>query len=183
MIFHNHVAEVPITATKSIVLVAMLTALSVAGRVLFTFIPNVTPVTAIVMITTILMGVRYGLVNAVLSIVLSNMVMGMGIWTIPQIVSLVVVVVVTAVAIKPWFKSMPHWLVSLYAGMAGLLYGFVISLVQAPIFGYENFVSYYLAGLPFDLMHAGGNVAFYFVLAPILYPLLDKLLVRYMDGV
>ncbi len=145
-------------------------------------IPNVSPTTSILIITTILLGVKYGIIQAVLTMVVSNLILGMGIWTMPQIVSLSVIALVTGILIRPLFSKIPFWAMALYTGMAGLLYGFVISLAQIPLYGFKYFVSYYLAGLSFDMMHAAGNIGFYIVLAPILFPLLDKLLVRYVSG-
>ncbi|MFX3659751.1 MAG: ECF transporter S component [Ectobacillus sp.] len=174
--------RLPIANIKSISLLAMLAALSVAGRVAFAAIPNVQPMTDIVIITALVMGTRFGVLNAVLTILVSNIVLGMGLWTFPQIFALTMVALITGLCIRPLFKRIPLWLMSLYAGFTGLLYGFFISVVQAPVFGFDYLLEYYVAGLPFDLMHAAGNVAFYYVLAPILVPLLEKLLSKYLEG-
>lgn len=65
--------------------------------------------------------------------------------------------------------------------LQGILYGFLISLVQAPFFGIQNFLVYYASGIPFDTLHAAGNIGFYLILAPILFPLLRKFIGRYYD--
>ncbi|WP_020061621.1 hypothetical protein [Bacillus sp. 123MFChir2] len=182
MQLHNRSSNVPITHIKSIALVAVLTALSVAGRLIFAFIPNVQPTTTLLILVTLLMGIRYGIVHAILVMVASNLILGIGIWTIPQIISYVVIVLITGLVIRPMFSKIPHVIMGLYAGFTGFLYGFVISLCQAPIYGLKYFWAYYMAGLPFDLNHAIGNVGFYMVLAPILLPLLDKLLIKYQSS-
>ncbi|MFD3446740.1 ECF transporter S component [Microbacteriaceae bacterium 4G12] len=180
MISHK-LKQLPITNIKSISLLAMLSALSVAGRIVCAGIPNVQPMTDIVIITALVMGTRFGVLNAVLTIIASNLFLGMGIWTLPQIFSLTMVALLTGVCIRPLLKRIPLWLMSIYAGFTGLLYGLCISVVQAPIFGVDYLFQYYIAGLPFDLMHAAGNVVFYYVLAPILIPLLEKLLNKYLE--
>ncbi|WP_211274935.1 ECF transporter S component [Bacillus marinisedimentorum] len=172
-------ASPPITNLRSIALLAMLTALAVVSRNAFAFLPNIQPTTDIILITTLLMGIRFGLTNAMLTVLLSNLTLGMGTWTISQLIAYAVVVLVTGVFIRPVFEKMPLWAMAIYAGAAGLLYGFIISLAQAPIFGFDKLIPYYLAGLPFDLMHAGGNAVVYFVLGPILVPLLERLLMKY----
>lgn len=182
MQLHNQSSNVPITHIKSIALVAVLTALSVTGRIVFAFIPNVQPTTTLLILVTLLMGMRYGTLHAILVMVASNLVLGLGIWTIPQIISYVVIVLITGLIIRPMFSKIPHVIMGLYAGFTGLLYGFVISLCQAPIYGLKYFWAYYLTGLPFDFNHAIGNVGFYMVLAPILLPLLDKLLIKYQSS-
>lgn len=175
----NGYYSIPIANAKSIALISMLVALSVTGRIAFSFIPNVQPTTPIIILTTLLLGIRYGLINAVLSILVSNLVLGSGIWTIPQIISYAIIVLITGFAIRPVMYKLSHLTLSLFAGCCGLLYGLVISFSQIPIFGLKNIWAYYLSGLPFDLAHAGGNVIFYYLLAPIIIPLLKNLLGKY----
>ena len=182
MQLHNQSSNVPITHIKSITLVAVLTALSVTGRIAFAFIPNVQPTTTLLILVTLLMGMRYGTLHAILVMVVSNLILGIGIWTIPQIIGYIVIVLITGLIIRPMFSKIPHVIMGLYAGFTGFLYGFVISLCQAPIYGLNYFLVYYMAGLPFDFNHAIGNVGFYMVLAPILLPLLDKLLIKYQSS-
>lgn len=167
---------------QRITLLAFLTALCQVSRQLLQFLPNVQPVTVILIILTLTLGISDALIVAVLSILLSNMTLGMGVWTIAQIVSFFVVVLVTGLVIKPMFKKVPFALMVFYAGFTGYLYGFIISLIQAPFFGIQNFWVYYASGIPFDTMHAVGNIGFYLILAPILFPLLKKFLNKYYSN-
>ncbi|PEX93253.1 ECF transporter S component [Bacillus cereus] len=182
MQLHNQSSNLPITHIKSIALVAVLTALSVTGRIVFAFIPNVQPTTTLLILVTLLMGKRYGILHAMLVMVTSNLILGIGIWTIPQIIAYSIIVLITGLIIRPMFSKIPHFIMGLYAGLTGFLYGFIISLCQVPIYGSKYFFAYYMAGLPFDFNHAIGNFGFYMVLAPILLPLLDKLLIKYQSS-
>ncbi|PED90003.1 ECF transporter S component [Bacillus toyonensis] len=166
---------------KSVVIIALMASLTVVGRIMFAFIPNVQPVTTIIIIVTLVMGLKYGVVVSGLSIILSNLVLGIGLWTIPQIIGYTVIALLTGFVIRPLFERISHITLSIYAAFTGLLYGFIMSLWQAPIYGMKYFWVYYLAGLPFDMYHALGNFGFYFILAPILIPLLHKLLIRYYN--
>lgn len=164
---------------QRLTLLAMMTTLCQVSRLVFQFLPNVQPVTVILIILTLSLGVSDGLIVAVLSIFISNLTLGMGVWTIAQIISFVLLVLVTGVVIKPFFKHLPFLIMVLYAVLMGYLYGFIISLVQAPFFGIQNFWVYYISGLPFDTLHAIGNGGFYLILAPILFPLLKKFSEKY----
>lgn len=164
---------------QKITLLAFMTALCQVSRQMFQILPNVQPVTVILIILTLTLGITDALIVAILSIVLSNVTLGMGVWTIAQIVSFCGVVLITGVIIKPFFYKIPFGFMLLYAGFTGYLYGFLISLVQAPFFGIQNFWVYYASGLPFDTMHAVGNSGFYLIVAPILFPLLRKFLNSY----
>lgn len=157
-----------------IAVLAMMTALCHVGRIMFQFLPNVQPVTVIVLLITLAFGVRDGLIVGVLSIVLSNLTLGMGIWTIAQVASYAVLVLLTGLfrpfQKKGWFDSF----FVVYVGMSGYLYGFIISVIQAPFFGIHKLWVYYLAGIPFDTMHSIGNIGFYLILSPVLLPLIER---------
>lgn len=167
-------------ATKSvfsvqrIALLGLLTALCYVSRVIFQFLPNVQPVTVILIILVLKMTVVDSWIVAILSILISNIQLGMGVWTIAQIVSFSILVGTTGLLIKPFINQIPFVVMVLFAGLTGYLYGFIISAVQAPFFGIQNFWAYYLAGLPFDTMHALGNAVFYVLLAPVLGSILDR---------
>ncbi len=167
-------------ATKSffsvqrIALLGLLTALCYVSRVIFQFLSNVQPVTVILIILVLKMTVVDSWIVAILSTLISNIQLGMGVWTIAQIVSFSILVGITGLLIKPFINQIPFVVMVLFAGLTGYLYGFIISAVQAPFFGIQNFWAYYLAGLPFDTMHALGNAVFYVLLAPVLGSILDR---------
>jgi uncharacterized membrane protein len=157
-------------------MLSILTALCYVGRMMFQFIPNVQPVTAVLIILTLTLGMADGFIVAILSIVLTNFLLGMGPWTIAQIASFGVLIVVTGLIIKPFYstskKRNRRILFALFAFFGGLLYGFVISLLTVKMMGITSFWAYYIAGIPFDFMHGMGNAGFYLILEPILAPLL-----------
>ena len=163
---------------QHIALLGILTTLCYISRLLFQFLPNVQPVTVILLLITIILGTRDGLIVAILSILISNINLGLGVWTIAQISSFTVIILLTGL-VKTQFTRIPFIGMVIYAGLTGYVYGFVISAVQAPFFGIQNFWAYYLAGLPFDTLHALGNSGFYFILAPILIPIMNKFLKKY----
>lgn len=163
---------------RRVALLAMLTAVTHVSRLAFQFLPNVQPVTAILLILTFTLGVKDALIVAILSILLSNLTLGMGVWTFAQIASFAVVILLTSL-LKPIRQKIPFFIQIFFAGLMGYVYGFIISLVQAPFFGIQNFWVYYMSGLPFDTFHALGNAGFYAVLWPLLVPLLTKFMNKF----
>lgn len=157
----------------------MLVALCVVSRTFFQFIVNVQPVTAILLIIAIYWGTYQGLLVSLLSILITNFYMGMGVWTIAQVATYFIIILLTGLLKKvPKFRQ-SILIQALYAGLTGLLFGFFISAIQAPFLGISAFLPYYLAGIPVDTMHAVGNVVFYLLLAPVLKKLLTQTIQRW----
>lgn len=164
-----------VSPTRRIAFLAVMTALCVVGRFLFQFIPNVQPVTTIVIFLTLTYGVSTGLIVAILSMLITNLFMGMGIWTLAQLGAYAAVVVLTALLGKlPVVQHKLLWQTGLAAGM-GFVYGFFVSILQAPLLGgLWPAIAYWLSGLSFDALHAGGNLILYPLLAPALTAVVQR---------
>lgn len=157
--------------TKKLALLGMLIALCVVGRIAFASIPNVQPVTAIIIICSFWMGPVTGLILACGSTIATNMVLGSGTWTVTQIIAWSIIGLMSGM-IGKWFQKTPVVILAIYAGACGLLYGFVMSLERLVVG--KLFWPYYLAGIPFDVNHAIGNMVFFIVLFPVLSRLLKE---------
>lgn len=158
--------------TYKLTLIALLASLAVVGRFAFTNIPNVQPVTTILIISGFFLGPVAAIVLALLTTYLSNLLLGMGIWTIWQMVAWAFIG-----ALSGWlgiikFKRPIFFLVP-FSILTGYLYGFVVSLTTFTVSG--KFVPYYLAGLPFDTYHAVGNGIFMIIL----FPVISRIFIRY----
>lgn len=147
-----------------ITLIAILATLAVVGRVVFAYIPNVQPVTSVVILGGYFLGPIAGITLAIVVTFLSNIVLGTGIWTIWQIISWGLIGLMSGI-IGKYVKNMPTYLIIILAIFSGYFYGFILSLVNYQISG-QGFFAYYLAGLPFDTSHAIGNALFMIALFP-----------------
>lgn len=147
------------------------------GRILLQALPNIQPVTALLLIICLNRSVFDGLIVACLSMLLSNIYLGMGPWTLFQILSYALLMIVTGLLVKKFYRpaSMFNRIIfSIYAVFLGLLYGFLISFFWVNTIKMSSFWAYYLQGISFDLAHGVGNGVFYFLLEPLLQPLLAK---------
>ena len=166
---------------RAVALLGLLTAWCTVLRIVKVPIPNVQPVTDILMVVTLLLGMRWGLSLTVSTLVVSNLVLGFGLWTLPQIAAYMVCLLVLqmVVLVLPMVRRV-LWLQMGLAGLLGYLYGFVVSLGMA-IIGSLNglgFWAYYISGLLFDTYHALGNLVFY----PIVLLVLQQGLQRFNHG-
>ncbi|MCD5323036.1 MULTISPECIES: ECF transporter S component [Pontibacillus] len=153
-------------------LLSLLASLATVGRFLFSFYPNVQPVTAIIIICGIWLGPSYSVILAILTTILSNMLLGMGIWTLPQIVSWSLIGLLAGLLGK-YRHKIPLYGFAFFAGMSGYFFGFIMAVTYGQIG--NHFFAYWLTSLPFDTYHAVGNVVF----MVILYPVLSRLFQLY----
>ncbi|WP_188453823.1 ECF transporter S component [Virgibacillus oceani] len=152
--------------TYKLTLLALLAALAVVGRFAFAFLPNVQPVTSIIIICGLILGPVASIILALLTTFLSNMLLGMGIWTIWQVVSWGLIGIFSGLLGK-YLKKVPLYIIVIFAVFSGYFYGFIISLTTYSI-ARGNFFAYYFAGLPFDTYHAVGNGLFMIMLYPVI---------------
>lgn len=165
---------------KRLTRIALLASMGVVGRLLLSSLPNVQPVTVLVMLIALNFSLLDGVLVAALIMVLSNLFLGMGPWTLYQIVTYCVLVFLVGLFRKPYHQLLAHpaWTIGLFLPLSfafGMVYGFVISFFGAYMIGAPNFWVYYFQGLPYDLAHAFGNAVFFILLNPVLGPLMRKM--------
>lgn len=143
----------------------MLTAMCVVLRIFKIIpIPNVQPVTDILMIVTLYLGIGSGITLAALTMLISNIYLGFGIWTIPQILAYAGCVLTVAFLNKVTPLQNHFWLQVALATFLGWEYGFLVDLGMTIFGGLPAFIAYLVSSFAFDTYHAIGNFAFYFVL-------------------
>lgn len=159
-------------------LIAILSSLSFVGRMMFSFLPNVQPTTVIILIVAMYLGTYDGWLVAITSILISNLYLGMGVWTLAQMVAFSALILMVHLC-KIMNIGMRYY--PFIALISGLFYGLIISLVQAPFFGWISFFPYWLSGLPYDFNHAIGNYLFFIILHPPLSKILKRQRSRLLD--
>ena len=149
----------PRFTAQRIAALALMTAACVVGRMLFTFLPNVQPMTAILLLLTLAFSLPEALLIAALSLVITNLFLGFGIWTVGQLLSYAVILLLFQAGV---------------AALMGFVYGFSYAIFNYFLLGMQVFWAYWLSGLSFDALHAAGNLGFYLLLAPILKGLFQR---------
>jgi len=112
------------TGTRRLIVVAVMTALSVIGRFIFTAIPAFKPITAVVVITAVYLGGEAGFLTGALSALISNFYFGQGPWTPFQMLSWGLIGLLAGFLSMPMKKS--RIVLSLYAVFAGAVYSFIM---------------------------------------------------------
>ncbi|MCP3025820.1 ECF transporter S component [Halobacillus sp. A5] len=158
-------------STYKLTLIAMLAALAVAGRIAMAHLPNIQPVTAVIIITGFWLGPLAAVIMAFLTTFLSNVILGMGIWSVWQVISWSVIGLIAGLIGKYW-PSIPTWCLVVYGFFSGLFFGFMISITMYT--AGQPFWGYYVAGIPMDLNHSFANAVFIALLSPVLGTLFNR---------
>ena len=152
---------------REIVLFGVLGALTFALQVVMGPLPNIEPVSLLVMLFAVIFGWK-GLFPVYIFVAMEILFYGLGVWNVYY---LYVWLLLALAAMS--LRSMIHplgW--AILSAAFGLLFGALCGIVDIFIGGFGYAIAKWIAGISFDLLHCGGN----FVIALLLFMPLRKLL-------
>lgn len=157
--------------TRRMILVSVMTALSVLGRLL----PVFKPITALTVLSAMYLGAEGGFLVGALSAVLSNAIMGQGPWTPFQMLAWGMIGLFAGMLAK-WLRQSPCLLYA-YGILSGVAYSMLLD-IWTTIWTYGEFTwlayrAALLAAFPMTCLYALSNLLFLLVLRK---PIGDKLL-------
>lgn len=152
---------------REVALFGILAALTFGAKVVMSFLPNIEPVSLMVMLYAVVFG-RKGLYPIYLYVFLEILFYGIQLWNINYLY------VWAILALLAWLmrKSDSSLSWAILSGVFGLCFGLLCAPVYLFSGGLGFAISWWSAGIPYDLLHCGGN----FVMALILFIPLRKLL-------
>ena len=156
--------------TRRMILVSVMTALSVIGRML----PVIKPITALTVLSALYLGKEAGFLVGALSAVLSNFIMGHGPWTPFQMLAWGLIGLFAGICSKPLLRS--RLLLYGYGLLSGVMYSMLLD-IWTTVWTYGEFtLQAYAAAvttaLPYMILYAVSNVLFLMLFAK---PIGDKL--------
>ena len=160
---------------RELVLFALLGAMTFGLKVAMMALPNIEPVSLMVLLCGAVFGLR-ALYPVYVYVLLEIVLYGVNLWSINYLY------VWAVLALIGWMlrKMDSSWGWALVAGAYGLCFGLLCAPVYAITGGWAFAVSWWISGIPFDLLHCAGN----FVIVLLLFKPLRKVLERmYLDGV
>ena len=162
-------------SSKELVLIATLAAAAAAGRVLFAAIPNVQPVTVIVVVVGVALGPRAGATTGALAALISNFYLGQGAYTPWQMLAWGLCGLIGGLAAPLLRRRVPLALTCFALGFAFDALMDVWEWLSFYPHTWQAFAALWVRGISFDMAHATGN----FLLALAIGPELRRLLERY----
>jgi len=156
--------------TRRMILVSVMTALSVIGRL----IPVVKPITALTILSALYLGREAGFLVGALSAVLSNFIMGQGPWTPFQMLAWGLIGLFAGFLAKPMLAS--RLFLYGYGLLSGVAYSMLLD-IWTTVWTYDEFTlaaysAALLSALPFTILYAFSNVLFLLIFTK---PIGDKL--------
>lgn len=139
-------------SAKDIAQIGIMSAALSAGKFMLSFLPNIEIVTLLFILYTIYFG-KKAIFSAFVFIALECMIWGFGLWVIMYLYIWPGLVCATLM-----FRNKESaFLWALFAGIFGLAYGGLCSLTYFITSGINAGISWWIAGIPFDIVHGVSN--------------------------
>lgn len=156
---------------RRIVLIAAMTAVLEVAKFALNAVANVELITLLVMLYTRKFGWKMSLASVLLFAVLESMWWGVSIWTATYFYVWPILVLVSALTAKTDSVLVN----AVIAGVYGLLFGALCSLLTLVTAGWNAAVAWWIAGIPYDLIHGAANFLICLILYRPLYTALDHI--------
>lgn len=162
---------------RELVLIAVLSALGVAGRAAFFMLPQFKPVLALVIISGAALGAESGFLVGAFTMLTSNILFSQGPWTPFQMFAMGIVGFLTGLLFRknhPAKRKIPLCIFG--AVSAIVIYGGIINPASLTwgnsVINLKSLLACYATGFPMDCIHAAATVLFLYLLAE---PMTEKL--------
>ncbi len=163
--------------SRRLVLGAVFITLAVAGR----FIPQIKPLTAVVIISGMFTGAETGFLVGAVSVLISNIFFGNGPWTPLQMTAMGLIGFFGGVLSKPLKKS--KIILALFGVGCGIFYSMFMDIwTTCSATGSLQFSAYLnsvVAAIPFTIIYSVSNVIYLLLLTPPFQRKLDRIAEKY----
>lgn len=150
---------------------SLIAACTVAGKELLSFLPNIEPVTLFLMCTTLVYGAK-ALYPCYVFVLLEGLLYGFGWWFYFYLYVWALLVL----AVLLLRKKKPSWTVwTVVAALYGLFFGPLSAIQSLVVGGWEMAFTYWVSGIPYDVLHCVGNAVLCGLFLKPLTGLLEKL--------
>lgn len=169
---------------RELIVIAVLSAIAVAGRGAFYMLPQFKPVVAIVIIAGVCFGAESGFLVGAMSGFVSNFFFGQGPWTPWQMFCFGIIGFIAGILFKKGRLKKNKLQLCIYGGLSTFfIYGGIINigslLMFTSHFSFKALMATYASGIPFDLVHAAATVFFLFIISNPMIEKLDRIKIKY----
>ena len=170
--------------TRELVLIAVLVALNVAGRAAFFMLPEFKPVVAMTILAGVAFGGETGFLVGAMTMLASNMFFSQGVWTPWQMFAMGIIGWLAGVLYRKGVLRRDRLSLCIFGVIAStIVYGGIMNpasaLMWSQTINWKIIVSYYLTGVPIDLVRAMATFVFLWLGAEPMLEKLDRIKTKY----
>lgn len=153
---------------REMIIFSMLGTIMFCSKLVMEALPNIHLIGALTMIYTLVYR-KKALYPIYIFAVLTGLYGGFGLWWVPYLYIWTILWGVTMLLPKDLSPKLGAVIYPIVCSLHGLAYGILYAPAQALLFGLdlEGMIAWIVAGLPFDFLHAGGNLATGLLILPL----------------
>ncbi len=169
---------------RELVVIAVLCAMSVAGRAAFFMLPQFKPVMALTIISGVAFGGESGFLVGAMSMLLSNIFFSQGPWTPYQMFAMGLIGFLAGVLFRKGLLRRTRGALAVFGAISAIvIYGGIMNpasaLMASQEINWKVLLTYYISGFSVDCVHAAATVIFLLILAEPMLEKLDRIKVKY----
>ena len=161
---------------RDIVLISILSASVTAGKLVLSFIPNVEIVTLLFIVYTVVFGTRKSLFISLVFSTTEILLYGFSTWLIGYYIIWPLLILAVSLLKR---KLRSEYVYASIGAFFGYSFGFFFALFESLFYGLAYGWTYWLRGIPFDLMHGTSNFIIIIILFKPMVKLLERLKAEY----
>ncbi|MBS4539038.1 hypothetical protein GOQ27_11235 [Clostridium sp. D2Q-11] len=162
---------------KDIALIGLLSATLTAGKLALAFVPNVEIVTLLFIIYSIVFGIKRTLLVSIIFTTTEIMIYGFNTWLLVYYIIWPALVIISGIIGK---KVKTEYGFAFLAGIYGLSFGLFFAVSESFFYGIGYGITYWVKGLPFDILHGFSNFILVLILFKPLKNTLDRQVEKYI---
>lgn len=169
---------------RELIVIAVLSAIAVAGRSAFFMLPQFKPVVAIVIIAGVALGAESGFFVGAATGFVSNFFFGQGPWTPWQMFCFGIIGFLAGILFQKGLLKKTKLSLCIYGGLATFfIYGGLMNLSALLMFtakfSWQALIASYISGFWFDIIHALATVFFLYLISETMLEKLERIKVKY----
>lgn len=179
MIFENRRPQ-----AREIIIIAVLTAIAVAGRAAFIMLPYFDPIIAVVIISGVCFGAESGFLVGAMTAVVSNFFFGQGPWTPWQMFTFGLIGFMAGVFFKRGILKKKRLSLCIFGFICALfIFGGIMDicalLMFTPNITFPSLIAMYITGIPVNLVRGLAAIFFLYFISQPLIEKLERIKLKY----
>ena len=169
---------------RELVVIAVLCAIGVAGRAVFFMLPYFKPVLAVVIISGVAFGGETGFLVGAVTMLVSNIMFSQGPWTPWQMFAAGIIGFIAGILFRKGILRRTRTSMAVFGALSAIIiYGGIMNPAAALMYLHEInwkiLLTYYMTGVPVDLVHAAATAFFLWFAAEPMLEKLDRIKTKY----